>query len=451
MRLTGVSSICAFRLNAAMSTTNCATLGLLRIGLRAFVMVSLLSLSFHLDLVSAVNSGAAGAQRRSPPRRPAQRAPAPRPRIDYSEFSHSTHVTTQKLACDSCHKFPTKNWKDVRKGDAAFPDVAEFPEHSSCLNCHRPQFFARERPAPAICSNCHVKVTPQDTARFLFPSLGDVADSILKTRESIPEFSVAFPHDKHLDVVSSNSVPFRGGLPAAGSGGSPTLNEGRARFVFASYQQGNPAQAKSCAVCHQLYQPQGNSSDEYVTKPPKTLGDNFWLKKGTFQTVPDSHTVCFTCHNADSGIPPESKQCEVCHQLSPPATKPKVDFDLKLATEMGVTDKTILARWSTRISSGAFRHEGGEHPNLSCLSCHNAGSAAFNTVNRQSMKVPVRSCGGADGCHITQTTDDGGILNFEIDEKRKDPKFVCTKCHVTFGKESLPAHHVEAVPKPAKK
>src|SRR3982074_327585 len=60
-----------------------------------------------------------------------------KPRIDYSSFSHSTHVVNQKLACDSCHKFPTKNWKDVRKGDAAFPDIAEFPEHSSCLNCHR--------------------------------------------------------------------------------------------------------------------------------------------------------------------------------------------------------------------------------------------------------------------------------------------------------------------------
>jgi len=75
------------------------------------------------------------------------------PAIDYKSFSHSTHVTKQKLACDSCHKFPTKNWKEVRKGDAAFPDVAEFPEHSSCLN-PRQQFFARERPAPKICSNC---------------------------------------------------------------------------------------------------------------------------------------------------------------------------------------------------------------------------------------------------------------------------------------------------------
>ncbi|HEY0765142.1 MAG TPA: cytochrome c3 family protein [Pyrinomonadaceae bacterium] len=66
----------------------------------------------------------------------------PRPtQIDYAGFSHSTHVNKEKLGCGSCHRFPTKNWKEVRKGDAAFPDVAEFPEHTSCLNCHRQDLF----------------------------------------------------------------------------------------------------------------------------------------------------------------------------------------------------------------------------------------------------------------------------------------------------------------------
>src|ERR1051325_12162164 len=147
-------------------------------------------------------------------------------RIDYSRFSHLTHVNAQKLACDSCHKFPTKNWKDVRKGDAAFPDVAEFPDHASCINCHRPQFFARERPAPAICSNCHIAVTPKDTARWLFPSLGDLTDPRLKRREFVSEFGVGFPHDKHIDVVSRlNAAP---------------------RFVSVSFQEKKSAIPASC-------------------------------------------------------------------------------------------------------------------------------------------------------------------------------------------------------------
>src|SRR5713226_452482 len=81
-------------------------------------------------------------------RRPQKKVATPKkPRIDYTKFSHQTHAVAQKLACNPCHKVPSKNWKEVRKGDAAFPDVSDFPEHATCLTCHREQFFARERPA----------------------------------------------------------------------------------------------------------------------------------------------------------------------------------------------------------------------------------------------------------------------------------------------------------------
>ena len=368
------------------------------------------------------------AQRRQ--RKPRNSPAAAQPKIDYTNFSHTTHVVTQKLACSSCHKVPSKNSNVVRKGDAAFADVTDFPEHSSCLECHRKQFFARERPAPSICSNCHIAVTPQDTARWLFPSLGDLTDPKLKRRDFVSEFGVAFPHDKHIDVVGFNS------------------NE-RPRFLAVSVQEKKPAPPKSCPVCHETYRPQGKSSEEYLTKPPKDIGDNFWLKKGTFQTIPNSHTICFTCHSPDSGLAPEPKNCEVCHKLQPP--KPtKVDFDPALASNMGA-DAMMLARWSHRTSAGGFRHEGGEHPDLSCLDCHKVESTAFRTEDWATMRVPVKSCGGGDGCHITTTTAEGGILNFEIDSKKKDPNFTCTKCHVVFGKGPVPESHPQAIPIPKPK
>jgi hypothetical protein len=312
----------------------------------------------------------------------------------------------------------------VRKGDAAFPDVAEFPNHAACLNCHRQQFFARERPAPRICSNCHVAVTPRDTARFLFPSLGDVVDASKKRRDLVSEFAVHFPHETHLEVVSRN-VPFSGPSFVA---------------ISRSTQQKQPP--ANCGVCHQTHQPQGNSSEEYVTKPPKDLGDGFWLKKGTFKTIPNSHTGCFTCHNAESGIAPASSDCQVCHKLSTSAVDVKSDFDPKLAATMGATDRVMLSAWRERMSAGAFRHE--MHPDLACADCH--APARMNTVDVQTLKVPVRSCGGADGCHITATAVEGGILNYEIDQKKKNPAFVCTKCHITFGKQSVPASHDSALP-----
>lgn len=375
-------------------------------------------------------SGTAQSQkRRQRPRAQTPQAP-PKPKVDYTKFSHTTHVVTQKLACNSCHKVPSKNFKNVRKGDAAFPDVTEFPEHSSCLNCHKQQFFARERPAPLICSNCHTAVTPKDTARWLFPSLGDLTDPKLKRREFVSEFSVGFPHDKHIDVVGM------------------ILNR-RQLFTNVSFQEKKPAPPKSCPVCHETYQPQGKSSEEYLVNPPKGIGDNFWLKKGTFKTIPNSHTICFTCHSDDSGIAPAPKNCEMCHKLAAPMQL-KVDFDLNLAIKMGA-DKFMVARWSRRQSAGAFRHEGGEHPDLSCLNCHEVDNEKFRTNDPKTMKVTVRSCGGAEGCHITTTTDEGGALNYEIDSRKKDPKFVCTKCHVTFGSESLPENHPQSIPTPKPK
>jgi hypothetical protein len=393
------------------------------------VILFVAAISFQL----IERTSTAAPQKRSQRSRSQKPKVPPKPKVDYTKFSHTTHVVNQKLVCNSCHKVPSKNFKEFRKGDAVFPDVTDFPEHSSCLSCHKEQFFARERPAPSICSNCHIAVTPRDTARWLFPSLGDVTDPKLKRREFVSEFGVGFPHDKHIDVVGLNSPDLRG----------------RASFVNALFQEKKPAPPKSCPVCHETYQPQGKSSEEYVTKPPQGIGDAFWLKKGTFKTIPNSHTICFTCHSADSGIAPEPKNCEMCHKLVAPMQM-KVDFDPKLAATMGA-DKLMLARWSRRISAGAFRHEGGEHPDLSCLNCHKVDTAAFSTIDPKTIKVPVRSCGGADGCHITTNVDEGGALNFEIDAKKKDPNFACTKCHVTFGKGPIPESHPQAIPTPKPK
>jgi len=400
---------------------------LLVIGAFCLLLAVLLPVSFPLSSTAAlVSEPQTGSQRRRPP---PSRTPQP-PRINYSQFSHTTHVEKQKLGCDSCHKFPTKNWKDLRKGDAAFPDVGDFPDHAACLNCHRQQFFARERPAPVICGNCHIAVTPRDTARWLFPSLGDLTDPKLKRRDAPSEFGVGFPHDKHLEVVGFNQ--FR--------------RDRQAVFTNVSFREKPEDTPKSCAICHQTYQPQGTSSEEYLTRAPKNLGDGFWLKKGTFKTILTSHTTCFTCHNADSGIPPDSKDCNSCHKLLSAEPKASVDFDPKLPGVMGITDRRALAGWSRRISSGTFRHEGGAHPDVSCVDCHNV--SAMNTLSPKSTKVPVRSCGGTEGCHVTATTDEGGALNFEMDEKKKDPKFVCTKCHIVFGRQSVPDHHLRSVPTP---
>ena len=207
-------------------------------------------------------------------RRARAAACARKPRVDYTAFSHRT--AAHRKSCDACHKFPSENWKEVRAKDP-FPDLTEYPEHSSCITCHREQFFARERPAPKICSNCHTGVTPRNTARHPFPNPAERFDASPRSAGHVSDFKVFFPHDKHLELFSEVR---------------PAHREG-ARFVRASYraapQESDP---KSCANCHQTYMPQGDSDDEYVTKPPKGLADEaFWLKKGTYKTSPRDHAT----------------------------------------------------------------------------------------------------------------------------------------------------------------
>lgn len=341
-------------------------------------------------------------------------------------FSHGR--SEHRLACDKCHQFPSLNWKEVRKPDAALPDVTRQPEHASCLGCHRQQFFARERPAPRICSVCHVAVSPRDQARLPFPNPPESFNKTPQAVDFVSDFRISFPHDKHLEVV--------GALVAPGHEGG-----GGMRFVTASFHTARAPQEsdpKSCAVCHQTYQPQGNSKEEYATKQPADLGERFWLKKGAFKSVPN-HATCFTCHSQESGIAPAPNDCNACHKLAP-ASAAHADFDPQLVASMGVTDGTILQTWRRRQSAGAFRHEGGAHPDTSCTVCHNA--AAMNTLDPKTTKVSVESC---NTCHITATTEEGGALNAEIDRRKADPSFQCVKCHVTYGKGPIPGSHTKAV------
>ncbi|HEY6189208.1 MAG TPA: cytochrome c3 family protein [Pyrinomonadaceae bacterium] len=366
-------------------------------------------------------------QHRSPPaprRRGARTtARAAIPRVDYSNFSHRTEQ--HRRACDSCHTFPSSNWKEVRKGEAAFPDVTEYPRHASCTGCHQQQFFSGAQ--PVICSVCHTNISPRNHVRFPFPSLGETFYASKKGQNFASDFQVNFPHDKHVELVGSAQP----GLDTSSG----------VRFVRASFrQEGNAAQAdKSCNVCHQTYQPQGNSAEEYATPPPQNLGEAFWLKKGTFKTLPATHTTCFTCHSQDSGVEPAPNACNACHKLRASAESLPADFDPKLAATMNVADNLLLMTWRKRHSAGAFRHEGGMHPDQSCTACHQI--TTMNTLDEKTLRVPILSCGG---CHIGASADEGA-LNFEVEKRKTDAAFQCVKCHVRFGREPVPESHLKAI------
>jgi hypothetical protein len=341
-------------------------------------------------------------RRRATARRPA----APAAPKKYSDFPHS--VTAHQMECAKCHKFPSPNWEAVRDKDKAFPDITDYPKHESCVGCHKQQFF-KGRP-PTICTICHTNPGPRDSSRHPFPNPRELFDKSPKGQKAPDsDFAVSFPHDKHIEIVTGEGdPPYK---PAKGE--------------------------ESCWVCHTTYQPAGDSADEYVAKPPSNLGDAFWLKKGTFKTTPIGHTTCFTCHSADSGLSPAPTDCNTCHKLRP--KDPPPDFDAKLAALMGA-DKIMLAQWRHRESAGAFRHEFSMHADMDCATCHTV--AQMNTVDYKTKKVPISSCAT---CHVTATVADGGALNYEADQRQKNPSFQCVKCHVAYGKLPIPKSHLDAL------
>lgn len=359
----------------------------------------------------------------TPRPKPTTGATKPGRKIKYSEFPHDAKA--HAMACGSCHKFPTANWKQVRNADAAFPDVTDYPKHESCLNCHRRQFFGSSK--PVICAICHTNPSPRDSSRHPFPNPREIFDTTAKGKKAESDFVVGFPHDKHVDIVSKNEARKDGFVNVAWTRSRNTLRA-----------------EESCSVCHKTFQPQGQSPDEYVTNPPEKLGDLFWLKKGTFKTTPIGHTTCFTCHSADSGVIPAPETCSACHKLK--ALEPPADFDATFASSMGIDDKITLASWRRRDSSGKFQHEFFGHVDSSCSTCHNV--ATMKTDVPMTKKVGISSCAT---CHATATSDEGGAINFEVDSRKANAAFQCVKCHVAFGKLPVPQSHLKAVSAPGGK
>jgi hypothetical protein len=332
----------------------------------------------------------------------------------YTQFPHDQKA--HKMDCASCHKFPSDNWQKVRTGDDAFPDITEFPNHASCVNCHRQQFYRGA--SPAICTICHVAPSPRNGIRRPFPNPREVYDQTPRGRASISDFLIHFSHEKHVDLVASHPVA-------------------EASFVRASFRSVKVAD-ESCAVCHKLHNPQLEGDVEFATPPPKNIGDNYWIKKGTFMASPIGHSSCFTCHSADTGIEPAPSNCAVCHQYKP--KMPASDVTTSFISLMRTQDRVSLIAWGRRNSAGTFRHEFPSHAEMSCSSCHEV--TKLNSADPFTRRVPISSCAM---CHATPTSDDGGVLNYEMDMRAADPKFSCVKCHLAFGQLPIPASHTAAI------
>lgn len=353
----------------------------------------------------------------------------------YTDFSHTTHVTKEKLACASCHKFPTSNWKEVRKGDAAFPDVAEFPEHASCLSCHRQQFFARQRPVPQICSNCHVRATPNDTSRYPFPSLGEAARA--KRPNFVSEFRVDFPEEKHADQE----------IPKT----RPTTHE----LCFSCHNQESELAPlpPTCDACHKLgAKPKASAvaGNQIVFAHAEQQSSSTDYSQFKHDNRQHARLPCLLCHRRENNSPQPTlpgkaahAPCTGCHQQQFANSSSEICTICHTDVQSG----RVKAFPPLRSFDARFDH--AKHSGTACNTCHrpNRRGVALSIPARLNAHVTCFTCHTPDAqangrnisscntCHqlgrLVRTSEQARAFRVGFSHENHDAseKLNCVACH----------------------
>jgi hypothetical protein len=399
------------------------------------IFVSLTTMICVYTRAASQSPGEELAQRRQNPRGQTRRRPpaaAARARVDYSNFSHATKGHFEN--CASCHRITS----------FAQPDIRDYPDHPSCTECHRQQFFRGAR--PVICSNCHTVTTPRSEARFKFPKADEPS-----------QFSDIFPHASHIKTTSL------------------------LQFKKVVGEKVN-IQA-TCMYCHKV--------DQNAQKPQANAPkDAFLAPAGTFMTTPTSHVTCFQCH-WQKGVEnreqePLSNECSRCHKnlarpliqtaaltnaLAAASPAPQANVNKANAPKIipasaqgtAVAHRTLLPpRISPKFVHELEPHkkranEEGKEVAITCTQCH-AGVRKATTLEAMQLKVNqvqlLPSC-STSACHTALSGTVGLKLSVfrELRERGKDAKFDCALCHappVSLNPE-IPCSHYKAVLESAKK
>jgi hypothetical protein len=308
-----------------------------------------------------------------------------KPAIDYAHFSHATKKHQE--ACNTCHKVPTSNWLKVR----GFPDAADYPDHNACVRCHRQQFFKGAQ--PAICTDCHTKVSPRGKVRFTFRNPAEPR-----------QFTIEFPHDKHQDVIAW----LRTERPMV----TTSARVSSVAFAHAPYSADQPKKTyNNCTICHL-------ANTREPSAPAGGWIDRFVPGVDWFKSVPEAHSSCFNCHW--NGPKPARDDCAGCHKLASPY-QPATAPDRK---------------------SMKFKHSREQHV-AECTTCH------INITKSASLRglkpdVPITGC---TECHNKEglRTD----LSKELEALDGDKNFVCSYCHTSdVGRRDPPPGHYIVAERP---
>ncbi|MCA1817201.1 MAG: hypothetical protein LC746_12475 [Acidobacteria bacterium] len=361
---------------------------------------------------------------------------------DYARFSHS-EAAHAKRDCAACHVV------------ASFskPDITDFPDHPSCVECHRQQFFRGAR--PAICADCHTTVSPRGAARFPFPRADET-----------PEFADQFPHANHVKTTSL------------------------LQFKKVIGEKSN-IQA-TCLYCHKVNtakltlpaSPPSPTTDARASATARpaaqaTAGPAYVAPAGTFMTTPTSHATCFQCHwqkgVADHEQEPYATQCASCHRLTstprvaaasapqgnaaartsvaPPA-QPQLNISLSVLTSLPRRNpfpSRYVPKFVHELDAHKKRvNDEGKEVAITCLTCHAAARkvTTLEALRSKESRAGLPTC-SSSACHTATTGSAQLTLSVyrELRERSKDPRFDCALCHTPplSVASDVPCSHYVAV------
>ena len=313
-------------------------------------------------------------------------------------FSHNTraHRDGKYSNCDACHTIPTKNWTAARADKhEPFPDVANFPYHTSCFGCHTRDIYSN---GGAFCGTCHVVPTMRASG-----GRGVLAFPI---KSHSRQFTTIFPHDVHQNLIALNLIK---------------LDVAVAHFVPASFGPNVPDDAtefNNCAICHKSssQMPKVTARVPALLQPlaPATA-DTFAPKPEFFKDAPNSHASCFTCHYQN--VKPGAKDCAGCHSLSAPYAV-----------------SNVVPRYSLK-----FNHQDKDHANKDCTTCHVRITQNSDVRKMKDADVAFQTC-STSSCHGSNLTEEIGKREASINAKQS--VFQCTYCHTpAIGRYPVPSSH----------
>lgn len=334
----------------------------------------------------------------------------------YNRFAHDTAAHRQQ-SCSSCHKIPTgpSSAETVGGENYKYPDITDYPDHDSCLDCHRQQFFRGAK--PAICSICHTKVSPRDKPRFAFPRAGQPK-----------EFTVRFSHDVHQDIIADAKKP------SVRESGTAVAHFVNARFA-AKIKDEKKTDYNNCTICHA---PAGTKTYRAAARRPRLTAletglvaashiEKITAPDGYFKNVPSGHDSCFNCHYNRQR--PTRGDCAGCHT---PNTRPSAE-------------SSVIERFSLKFNHEQKTESGTNPHDKECSSCHIriTQSADLRALDPD---VPIFTCASkGNGCHSDEIKGEVDRRDEDLVKKQANTQHrieSCSYCHNSFvGSHQVPESH----------